>query len=83
MYSFYYEDWVDPSEYDEDVYYEVALDICNRLYGYTEIHEEEDLIPIVEEIFNFWHGNVAKDNEDIREKIKNFTNELVDIYRKM
>lgn len=81
--SFCYQDWVDPSEYDEDEYYEAALDICNRLYGYTGVREDEEFVPIVEDIIDFWYGDATKDDEKLKEKIKNFTNELVDEYRKM
>jgi len=75
--SHHYQDWVDPSEYDESYYTGVALDTCNRLYVYHEYFDIEDNIETVKEIFYFWGGSNAREDTKINDKIELFVKDLL------
>jgi len=76
-----YQDWVDPSEYDEDEYDEVALDTCNRLYEYHKYHDTEESVETVKDIFYFWAGSNAIEDVELIGKIKLFIIDLLKEYK--
>ena len=77
-----YQDWVDPSEYDEDEYDEVALDTCNRLYRYHKYHDIKDNAETIKEIFYFWAGSNAIEDIELVGKIKLFVKDLLKEYKR-
>jgi len=81
--SFEYQDWVDVSEYDEDLYDHVALDTCIRIYIFHKYHENnEEIIETIKEIFYYFHGCNARDDTELIGKIKLLTKDLLKEYKR-
>lgn len=83
LYSFYYEKNATPDEYDDEDFYEVAIEICNRLCGeYDYFSTKDEIYKSIEDVFNYWHGNIAKNNIKLKKKIRKFGDEIYKYYKK-